>query len=613
MLRKQQVYLKLKELTDEQVEHERKMAVGFSAGDIAELLSMDRANVSRDLNMLAKEGKVIKINGRPVKFICEFEGAESLMMPERASKAEHELALHNIIGAEDSLKSAVQQAKAAVLYPGKRHLHILLTGATGVGKTTFAELIYKYAKEEGCIRSNGQFVVFNCSEYAENPQLLLSHLFGYVKGAFTGADSEKEGLIEKADGGVLLLDEIHRLTPEGQEMLFMFIDKGTYRKMGESDALRKADVMFIGATTENPDSVLLKTFTRRFPMIIKVPALDDRPKHEKLEFIKMFFNMESESLGLPVIVDEQIINMLLDYPCAANIGQLQADIQLICARAFLDHVTEGEGVCTGINIQKSMLPQHITEYYEHKENNIVSAAVESSVAEPGSYITEHYNRNISQDKLILATCITGEGAAVKIAENIAEVITDLDSLGIQIVRLDLEKSRIKGVSEEYAEKAIAVVGTVPLDIPGIPFISLEDWVLNNGVETLRTIVADQCRAHFADSEYRKIIKILKSSTVFIDAEKVYRQAVRSFELFDLKMNDRQKKSLEVRFLLHVACMLERVIQKLPIEYPNLLEVEKKYSHEFKSIKEAMANIESNFCVEIPDNEIGFIVDLIYTQ
>ncbi len=59
--------------------------------------------------------------------------------------------------------------------------------------------------------------MFNCAEYANNPELLTSKLFGHAKGAFTGADRAVSGLIETSNGGVLFIDEVHRLPPEGQE------------------------------------------------------------------------------------------------------------------------------------------------------------------------------------------------------------------------------------------------------------------------------------------------------------------------------------------------------------------------------------------------------------
>jgi transcriptional regulator with AAA-type ATPase domain len=99
-------------------------------------------------------------------------------------------------------------------------MHILILGETVVGKSMFAELIHKYAVEMERMVKNSPFVVFNCADYANNPQLLLSQLFGTKKGAYTGADADKVGLVEKADNGILFLDEVHRLPPEGQEMFF---------------------------------------------------------------------------------------------------------------------------------------------------------------------------------------------------------------------------------------------------------------------------------------------------------------------------------------------------------------------------------------------------------
>ncbi len=86
---------------------------------------------------------------------------------------------------------------------------------------------------EKLLSNDAPFESFNCADYYHNPQLLLAQLFGYIEGAYTGANVGKAGLVEKADGGILLLDEIHRLTPEGQEMLFYFIDHGRFNRLGK--------------------------------------------------------------------------------------------------------------------------------------------------------------------------------------------------------------------------------------------------------------------------------------------------------------------------------------------------------------------------------------------
>lgn len=72
------------------------------------------------------------------------------------------------------------------------------------------------------------------------------------------------------------MDEIHRLPASGQEILFSLIDRGEFRRLGETNNTRKANVLIIAATTEDPDSNLLDTFRRRIPMVITLPNLDSK-------------------------------------------------------------------------------------------------------------------------------------------------------------------------------------------------------------------------------------------------------------------------------------------------------------------------------------------------
>ncbi len=108
-----------------------------------------------------------------------------------------------LIGSSDGLKVAIQQAKAAMLYP-PHGLHTLLSGPSGVGKTTFARLMHGFALELHALSPDAPFISFNCADYAGNPQLLMAHLFGVVRGAYTGADRDREGLVEQAHRGVLV-------------------------------------------------------------------------------------------------------------------------------------------------------------------------------------------------------------------------------------------------------------------------------------------------------------------------------------------------------------------------------------------------------------------------
>lgn len=344
--------------------------VGFDAKEIADKVGSTRSNITTDLNKLFKEGSVLKIKGKPVRFFSKniYEKITGIKLPSGAVECTSLLSLcrnaenpvysfSKIIGSDGSLSGQIKQAKAAVLYP-PRGLHTLLLGETGVGKTMFAGFMYRYAVSREAIKKGAPFVVFNCADYYSTPQLLISQLFGSIKGAYTGAESDREGLIEQANGGILFLDEVHRLPPEGQEMLFSVIDRGIYQRLGESKVTRKAEVLIIAATTEDPDSVLLKTFIRRIPTIIRIPPLRERPVKERFELVKQLFTGEAARIKMSIHMDSMSLIPFLYYDCPGNIGQLRTDIQLTAARGFLEHISENS---RGIEITDEMLPPHVRE------------------------------------------------------------------------------------------------------------------------------------------------------------------------------------------------------------------------------------------------------------
>ena len=309
-----------------------------TAQEISGALGLDRGNVSKLLNLLEREGKLCKLPGRPVRF-CLPEDAWKFLQPQQEPMPA--LPFTKIVGQDGSLADQIRQAKAAVLYP-PAGLHTILTGPTGTGKTTFAQEMFEYAKHMKILEDGARFIVLNCAEYMKNPQLLVSQLFGHRKGAFTGAENDKIGLVERADGGFLFLDEIHCLPPEGQEMLFTLLDSGVYRRLGETEETRKARVLLIGATTENIEASLLKTFLRRIPVLISFPALAERPAAERLQFIDTFFGSEQEKFSAPLAVHREVVAQLLCYQCPGNVGQLKADIQILCAEAFWKSRNSGQ-------------------------------------------------------------------------------------------------------------------------------------------------------------------------------------------------------------------------------------------------------------------------------
>ena len=198
--------------------------------------------------------------------------------------------------------------------------------------------MFDFAKKSGRIAPEAALVTYNCASYAENPQLVMSQLFGHSKGAFTGADTDKPGLVELADKSILFLDEIHRLNPEGQEKLFFLMDQGIFQRLGETKKTRHANVLLICATTESPQSSMLSTFFRRIPVQIKLPSLAERSVAERLQLVLFFFWKEAMNLKKEIRIDRKIISTFVHYDCPNNIGQLSTNIRLTCANAYYRHL-----------------------------------------------------------------------------------------------------------------------------------------------------------------------------------------------------------------------------------------------------------------------------------
>lgn len=344
---------KIDEVYNMVTELELKRSNGISAMDIAEVLNLDRSSASRYLNQLNKEGRLEKTSGRPVLYKSINNTSNLYSQDDRFNKNKN--SLDKLIGSKQSLAGLIEQAKAAIMYPPKG-LHTILLGETGVGKSLFAEQMYNYAKEVEVLDKDAPFIRFNCADYVDNPNLLTAQIFGVKKGAYTGANEEKEGLLQKADSGILFLDEIHRLPPQGQEMLFTYIDKGFFRPLGETEKVVYVNVRIIAATTENPKSYLLGTFSRRIPMTITLPNLKDRSLPERYALIESFIREESHRIGKNIHINRNSIISYLLYDCPNNIGQLKGDIQLACAKAFLNYKYSNNSY---LLINQGHLPNHV--------------------------------------------------------------------------------------------------------------------------------------------------------------------------------------------------------------------------------------------------------------
>ena len=209
-----------------------------------------------------------------------------------------------------------------------KDITVLITGESGTGKELVAKAIHYNSK-----RSGGPFIALNAASIPKN--LLESELFGYKKGAFTGAVSNKTGKIEAANGGTLFLDEIAEMDPNLQAKLLRFLQDKEFTPLGSTESI-KADVRIIGATNRDLSEATTRgTFREdlyyRFNVVqIKVPPLRDRKEDIPL-LIKAFLRDASEKFetGEKELSKEAKV-LLAKYDWPGNVRELENVIKRAC-------------------------------------------------------------------------------------------------------------------------------------------------------------------------------------------------------------------------------------------------------------------------------------------
>lgn len=536
--------------------------VGVEAAQIARELNILRNNVSMELNALHRQDKIIKLTGRPVLYLdkqaveklCGAKLAEGPLQvqlieecaPVRPPEANDPFA--RLIGADKSLKKQVDQAKAAILYPPDG-LHTLIVGQTGVGKTLFARMMYEYGKAMGKLGPAAPFVTFNCADYYNNAQLLISHIFGHIKGAFTGADSAKAGLVEEADQGILFLDEIHRLPPEGQEMIFYFIDTGSFNRLGETTRARRAKVLIIGATTEDPSSALTKTFVRRIPNIIAISPLIERSMEEKTTIVKMLLSDEVQRINKPVKISVESVQALIGSIGAGNVGQLKSNIKLLCAKAFLNGIDNPDY----IEIDFKLLPAKI------KMGLLTLSADRKELAKLSQYVAES-----------LFISPSGEHRAA-----LAQAEDEPFNL-YQVVEDKIELLKGEGVGDELIKQIVASDVNVYIK----SFYNKQDVRM---------------------STRERLLKIVDKSVVDFAEE---------INLLVEHVSRGYSDRFLYAFSLHLSAFLKRRKENRKFPYGEFGGAVKRDSPAFKAALAIKDRIESHYRIEVPETEIEYFALLL---
>jgi PAS domain S-box-containing protein len=210
---------------------------------------------------------------------------------------------------------------------------VLLLGESGVGKSLFAELIHSHSR-----RSDKLLIKINCGAIPET--LIEAELFGYERGAFTGAVSSKPGQLELADGGTLFLDEVAELPLASQVKLLRFMEDGQVTRLGGTGS-RKVDVRIIAATNRDLEKRVeeklfrLDLYYRISVIPLTIPALRER-RECILPLIRSFIDLFAERSTKPKRLTRAAIDRLASYPFPGNVRELMN----ICERLVVMTDTE---------------------------------------------------------------------------------------------------------------------------------------------------------------------------------------------------------------------------------------------------------------------------------
>jgi len=206
-----------------------------------------------------------------------------------------------------------------VIRYGPSDLNIFIAGESGTGKELLARAVHSASS-----RRDEQFLAVNCSNLVDN--LIESELFGHVKGSFTGANSDKMGLLAQADGGTLFLDEIGDINEKIQSLLLRVIQEGEYTRIGET-RVRKVDIRFVTATNKDLHKQIDQghfcgdLYFRIVEEEIRLPAL--RERFEDLPLLAAHFVTKFEK-GRRIFFERGFFRELRRYNWPGNVRELEA-------------------------------------------------------------------------------------------------------------------------------------------------------------------------------------------------------------------------------------------------------------------------------------------------
>lgn len=314
-----------------------------------------------------------------------------MALNERALKTENVLLkrqiesqydFQHILGGSRATRAVIEQVK---LIADSRS-NVLILGETGTGKELFTRAIHHNSS-----RRDKPFVPINCSAIPDH--LLESELFGYVKGAFTGATHNKRGLFEEADEGTVFLDEIADLGPHLQAKLLRVVDDHEIRPIGSTRS-RKVDLRFVAATNKDVYQAVKQgnlredLFYRLNVVTLHLPPLRER-KEDITVLAERFLNSYAHEMGKGSLgLDPSALNVLMEYPWPGNVRELKN----IMERAVL--------IATGPLIRHEHIPDELKKSVSFLGESLNEAL---SIEEYTKELIRRYQTTMNEQQL--ADCL----------------------------------------------------------------------------------------------------------------------------------------------------------------------------------------------------------------
>jgi DNA-binding NtrC family response regulator len=243
-----------------------------------------------------------------------------------------------LIGISPSFRKAVELARKVA----PTDASVFISGESGTGKEVIAQFIHQHSR-----RAKRTLVPINCAALPE--PLLESEMFGHKKGAFTGADRDKPGLLETADGGTLFLDELTEMSLPLQAKLLRVIQDGIVRRVGAETAGDPVDVRFISATNRDPQDAVERgvlrgdLFYRLRVVPIVLPPLRTRPEDIPLlanHFLGVFWHRHRQMPDRAPRLSDSAIEFLRTRAWRGNVRELQNVIEHVAVMVEPDQQIE---------------------------------------------------------------------------------------------------------------------------------------------------------------------------------------------------------------------------------------------------------------------------------